>query len=109
MHRKADGFSRGMAQRLTLARALLPNPQLLLLDEPFTGLDQQGIEQVCSLIEQQRQRGSIIILSSHDLSLTDRLYQSVLILKRGRKIYSGDPRTQGMSLLDLYQEKVARS
>jgi heme exporter protein A len=107
MHRKASGFSRGMAQRLTLARALLPNPQLLLLDEPFTGLDQQGIEQVCALIEKQRQQGSIIILSSHDLSLTDRLYQSVLILKRGRTLYSGGPRADGGSLLDLYQEKVA--
>ena len=107
MHRKAGGFSRGMAQRLTLARALLPNPQLLLLDEPFTGLDQSGIEQVCALIEKQRNQGSIIILSSHDLNLTNRLYQSVLILKRGRVIYSGDPRTQGLTLLDLYQEKVA--
>ena len=108
-HRPAGGFSRGMAQRLTLARALLPDPAVLLLDEPFTGLDQSGIEQAAQLIQIQRDRGAVILLSSHDLSITERLYDETLILSRGRRRFFGAPPVEDsvpLSLHALYQRNI---
>lgn len=103
--RCASGFSRGMAQRLSLARALLSDPAVLLLDEPFTGLDQEGIAQAESLILKHKERGAVIIASSHDLSVMERISDVVLMLKRGRKTYSG-PLTGDPSLAELYQRSV---
>ncbi len=87
--RPVDGFSRGMAQRLTLARALLSDPDLLLLDEPFTGLDQQGLEVASRLVRKRREAGAVVVLASHDLALTGTVSDRALILRRGRKVYEG--------------------
>lgn len=104
-HRLADGFSRGMCQRLTLARALLPEPTVLLLDEPFTGLDRTGIQQICDLILVAKARGATIILSSHDLETTQAISDRALILKSGRLqgLHSLDKTQSKGSLLELYQ------
>ena len=104
--RPAAGFSRGMAQRLSLARALLPDPAVLLLDEPFTGLDQEGIAQAEALIHKHKARGAAVIASSHDLGVMERISDVALMLKRGRKAYSG-PLTGDPSLAALYQRSVA--
>ena len=104
--RPASGFSRGMAQRLSLARALLPDPSVLLLDEPFTGLDQEGVAQAEALILKHKARGAVIIASSHDLSVMERISDVALMLKRGRRAYSG-PVGEGSSLAELYQRSVA--
>ena len=106
-HRNAQGFSRGMAQRLTLARALLSSPQVLLLDEPFTGLDREGIDQVCQLISKERARGATVIMSSHDFETTERLADRLLVLKRGR-LCSIEPLLRGGQgeLLDRYQRSI---
>ena len=103
-HRPAQGFSRGMAQRLTLARALLSAPKVLLLDEPFTGLDREGIDQVCQLIDQGRQRGATVIMSSHDFETTERLADRLLVLKRGRLcMFESISRGRPGDLLASYQ------
>lgn len=105
--RPARGFSRGMAQRLTLARALLPNPLVLLLDEPFTGLDREGIDRVCELIAAQRDRGASVILSSHDFDTVERLADRALILRRGRlQTLEDAPRGEPGALLALYQRRI---
>lgn len=105
-HRPAGGFSRGMCQRLTLARALIPSPSVLLLDEPFTGLDREGIDQACELIAAQRDRGAIVIMSSHDLESTERLANRALILKRGRRCRFDELSGAQGGLLKLYQRSV---
>ena len=107
-YRLAIGFSRGMCQRLTLARALLPKPSVLLLDEPFTGLDRAGIEQICDLILKAKNRGATIILSSHDLESTQAISDRALILKSGRLqgLYTLDKTKAHGSLLELYQGSV---
>ena len=87
--RPVEDFSRGMAQRLSIARALMSEPSLLLLDEPFTGLDQRGLQCACTLFEARRDAGAIIILVSHDLKMTAKLADRILVLRRGRTIFDG--------------------
>jgi heme exporter protein A len=107
-HRSVNGFSRGMTQRLTLARAFLPRPKILLLDEPFTGLDQAGIEQSLSLLRSHKQRGTVIILSSHDLNTVDKIYDRLLILKRGRLAFYGPAlSSEHTSLIHYYQQSIS--
>ena len=102
-HRNVEEYSRGMAQRLTIARALLPKPSLLLLDEPFTGLDQQGHRLAEDLFREQREQGAITLLVSHDLSATSRIADQCLVLKRGRLQYQGPV---GDSLQSVYQRAL---
>jgi heme exporter protein A len=76
--------SRGQLQRLALARALLPEPALLLLDEPSTGLDVRGVDRLTEVIDAERERGAIVALVTHDASFAERLADRTLRLDRGR-------------------------
>ncbi len=87
--RPVEGFSRGMAQRLTLARVLLHDPPVLLLDEPLTGLDRAGIDAALDLFAERRDAGSTVIVASHDLEAIGRVADRALILRNGRKVYEG--------------------
>ncbi|MBI5880125.1 MAG: ABC transporter ATP-binding protein [Chloroflexi bacterium] len=80
----ARDYSNGMKQKLGLARALLHDPDLLILDEPVSGLDPHGIMQVRNVILEQRQRGKAILISSHVLSEIERTADRVGIIHRGR-------------------------
>lgn len=82
--RPARTYSRGQLQRLALARALMHSPQLLLLDEPSTGLDVRGVERLVVTVEAERERGAIVVLITHDPELAERLADSVLPLDRGK-------------------------
>lgn len=84
---RASILSRGQAQRLTLARALLPGPDLLLLDEPFTGLDVDGVAFMKEVI---RQGERTTILVTHDVEAGRDLADHMLLLKGGRNVYSGE-------------------
>lgn len=77
-------YSRGMLQKLSFVRALLPDPDLLLLDEPISGLDPLGIKQVRDLIQAERREGRAILISSHQLSEMERLCDRVGIIAHGR-------------------------
>jgi heme exporter protein A len=103
-HKLVSTFSRGMLQRLTIARALLSKPKLLLLDEPFTGLDQQGVEMVCQILSDYQKTGACIILSSHELSVVQKIATSVMILSQARLVYHQD--FQGEELYQLYAQFV---
>ncbi|MBO6940140.1 MAG: ATP-binding cassette domain-containing protein [Deltaproteobacteria bacterium] len=78
--------SRGQLQRLALARALLAEPALLLLDEPSTGLDVRGVERLESVIDEERKRGAIVVLVTHDAAFAQRLADRTIRLSRGRVI-----------------------
>lgn len=82
--RVARGYSRGMRQRLSIARALLQSPDVLLLDEPFTGLDKWGEETLYELLGEQRDAGRIVLLSTHRLGMPAGLCDEVRVLERGR-------------------------
>lgn len=84
--RLAKTFSRGMRQRLGLARALAGRPSLVLLDEPFTGLDRASTESVLDRVKTLRDDGAMILMVSHDLSTTAELADRGLVLRRGRRV-----------------------
>ncbi|MGO9309329.1 MAG: ABC transporter ATP-binding protein [Spirochaetia bacterium] len=77
-------FSRGMLQKLSIIRALLPDPDILFLDEPISGLDPIGIKQVRDLIVTENRDGRTIFISSHQLSEMERICHRVAIISRGR-------------------------
>lgn len=85
--RRADSlvrtFSRGMQQRLSIARALLHDPDVLLLDEPYTGLDQDASVTLDSLLRQAHGEGRTIVMSTHQLDRAADIASRVLILSRG--------------------------
>lgn len=83
-NRKLGAFSRGMQQKIGFARALLPDPELLLLDEPVSGLDPTGIKQVRNLIEKENKKGRTIFISSHLLSEVEKLCREVAIINEGK-------------------------
>jgi heme exporter protein A len=88
-------FSRGMRQRLAIARAFLHNPTLLLLDEPFTALDDRAIAVLQTVLRDAVARGCTILLSTHQLREALELATEVVLLGRGKLAYFG-PRTAEM-------------
>jgi heme ABC exporter ATP-binding subunit CcmA len=93
LERVEDGlvreFSRGMRQRLAVARAFLHNPALLLLDEPFTALDDRAIAVLQQLLTEARSRGCTIIMSTHQLREALELASDVALINRGRLAFTG--------------------
>ena len=77
-------FSRGMRQRLALERSLLHRPRLLLLDEPFTGLDSASSRLLAERLEAEASRGHIVILATHDVADADAIVTRALVLQDGR-------------------------
>lgn len=82
-------FSKGMQTRLTLALALLPEPELLILDEPMSGLDPVGRQLVRRILREQAQQGRTILFSSHVLSDVEALCSDVIVINAGKIVYSG--------------------
>ena len=79
-----SGFSRGMRQRVALERALLHDPALILLDEPFTGLDQASTQALVERLRERQRAGCLIVLATHDLDVADCLLSRAIYLKDGR-------------------------
>ncbi|MDM4767749.1 ABC transporter ATP-binding protein [Pelomonas sp. SE-A7] len=85
----AEGFSRGMRQKLALAGALIHDPQLLILDEPLTGLDAGAARQVKDLLVDRVAKGYTVVLTTHILEIAERLAQRISIIQGGRIIAQG--------------------
>jgi ABC-2 type transport system ATP-binding protein len=83
-HVAISAYSKGMRQKVLLAASLLHNPDVLLLDEPFSGLDVSSSLVLRSLIQELAGRGKVILFSSHELETVERICSHVVILHRGR-------------------------
>ena len=103
-------LSRGMRQKLVIACGLLHDPQVLLFDEPLTGLDPAGIRRMKQTIVERARAGAAVLLSSHLLHLVEEICHRVLILDKGRmvvigtidEILAGRPDLVGKSLEDIF-------
>ena len=86
----AREFSRGMRQRLAIGRAFLHDPEVLLLDEPFTALDDRAIAVLQAMIAEMRNRGRTIVMSTHQLREALELASHVALLQRGQIVHAGE-------------------
>jgi lipooligosaccharide transport system ATP-binding protein len=89
---RIQALSGGMKRRLTLARALVNDPQLIFMDEPTTGLDPQARHLIWERLRQLRQEGKTLVLTTHFMEEAERLCSRIAIMDRGRIIASGPPR-----------------
>jgi ABC-2 type transport system ATP-binding protein len=87
--RQTSQYSTGMKQRLEMAIAIVDEPELLVLDEPFTGLDPHGVKLVREIIEHENERGATVLISSHQLDQVGQLCDRVGILSDGNLVTSG--------------------
>jgi len=107
--RPARTYSRGMLQRLSLARAIIHEPELLLLDEPFTGLDPTGSNLLQDFLARLRSRGVTVFMTTHDFDRGLAAADIAVMLHRGRVAWRSDdilPKTAAMQ--DIF-ERIARS
>jgi ABC-2 type transport system ATP-binding protein len=99
-HAPLSSYSKGMRQKALLSAALLHNPDLLLLDEPFSGLDIGTTLVMRSLIQELAARGKVVLFSSHELEIVERVCERVIILHKGR-VAADDSIEHLRSLMEL--------
>ena len=85
-HASISGYSKGMRQKILIAAALMHNPDLVLLDEPFSGLDVGSALVLRSLIQELARRGKVVLFSSHELDTVERVCSHVVILHHGKVV-----------------------
>ena len=104
---KVGGFSRGMEQRLSIARSLLHDPQLILLDEPFSGLDYQSSRAFAHALRQLRNGRRTLIIATHDMAAVEDLGDRVTIMNRGRILHQEKIPVQAPgNIMDLYAKII---
>lgn len=86
LSKKYKAYSLGMKQRLGIAAAIMEKPEIILLDEPTNALDDNGIELVKALIERERDRGALVVVSCHDESIISELSDEIVYLSEGKII-----------------------
>jgi heme exporter protein A len=98
-------FSRGMEQRLALARALLHAPELVLLDEPWNGLDAAAADWLVTLLGELRARGTTVVVATHDFARGLAVATRALVMHRGRLAWDGPASRDSLAAVDaIYRE-----
>jgi heme exporter protein A len=100
-HDPARTLSRGMQQRLAIARAIIHQPSVMLLDEPYTGLDQQATQMLRQLLQTVRTESRTVIMTTHNLERASELCDRLALLAKGRIVYQAE--NASLSLADLQQ------
>lgn len=107
LHKRVGTLSRGMQQRLSLARCLLHRPTILLLDEPDTGLDQQTMDTIWEVLKTEEGVKRTVILTTHNLERGLELGERIVILNEGRLIYEESRQALDLAKLErAYQQSV---
>jgi len=99
-------FSRGMQQRLAIGRAILHNPEVLLFDEPHTGLDQDACDMLDKILTSVARQGRTVVMTSHDLSRIEMLADRFDVLSRGSIASVTHKKGMKGNLLDIYREAL---
>ena len=86
---KVEALSKGMSQKVQFIATVVPEPKLLILDEPFTGLDPVSADSIRGAILEMRSRGCTVILSTHDMGVAGSLCDSIFMIFRGKKVLDG--------------------
>ena len=112
LHEKRDvpvkKYSFGMVKRLSIACALLGDPDLLILDEPTNGLDPVGIRQIGNLVKEQAQAGKTVVIANHLLGEIEKVCHRVILLREGKIVKRMDKSTLGEErCFELYSDNVA--
>jgi len=108
-NRRISGYSKGMQQRTAIAAALIHDPELVVLDEPMSGLDPLGRKLIFDLIAELKQQGKTGFISSHVLTDIERLCDRVGIIVQGSLLYQGDVSGLAIPLEDLFLRVVAEA
>jgi ABC-2 type transport system ATP-binding protein len=87
--KKVEALSKGMAQKVQFIATVVSNPELILLDEPFTGLDPVNADTIREAILQMRAAGTTVIFSTHDMSVAEKMCDFIFMIYRGRKVLDG--------------------
>jgi len=103
-HSLVRTFSRGMSQRLSIARALLQEPHVLLFDEPYTGLDQDAGLVLDGLLLKARSDGHTILMSTHQLDRAARITDRIIIISKGKIAHDGASGMSATEISSLYTE-----
>lgn len=86
---KIESLSKGMAQKVQFIATVLTRPELIILDEPFSGLDPVNLESIRTAILDLRTQGSTVVFSTHDMGMAERMCDSIFMIYRGRKVLDG--------------------
>jgi ABC-2 type transport system ATP-binding protein len=89
LDRKIETLSKGMSQKIQFAASVICRPSLLILDEPFTGLDPVNAETLKDAVLEMRRRGTTVVFSTHDMSTAERMCDRIFMIFRGRKVLDG--------------------
>ena len=115
-HERCGGFSKGMRQKVALAGALVHEPQLIILDEPLTGLDAGSARQVKNVLLERVEKGVTVIMTTHILEVAERMARRIGVIDRGRLIAEGtleELRSRsgrdGSNLEDIFLDLVAEA
>ena len=87
--KKVDALSKGMAQKIQFIAAVVNRPQLLVLDEPFSGLDPVNMEALRDAVLHMRDQGTTVVFSTHDMEMAGRLCDTIFMIFKGRKVLDG--------------------
>jgi ABC-2 type transport system ATP-binding protein len=89
LDRKIEALSKGMSQKIQFAAAVISRPSLLILDEPFSGLDPVNAETLKDSVLEMRRRGTTVVFSTHDMSTAERMCDRIFMIFRGQKVLDG--------------------
>jgi len=90
-HKRVEALSKGMSQKIQFVATILHEPELVILDEPFAGLDPLNAELLTELVQERRQAGATVIFSTHQMEFAQRLCDRIVLINRGRKLIEGSP------------------
>jgi len=100
--RRINSLSGGQAQRVLIARSLVSSPDILLLDEPFAGLDAQALDRIIQVLHEKSQEGTLVVAAMHELDIVQSSFQRAILIESQSRLIDGPPN----EILDRHSRRV---